>query len=89
MTLDPEALAAEYAAGASYRALAERYGVHESTIRRHLDPADSRPVGAPRLPVSDEEIRTLRNAGWSQYEIAREVGMSRGGVRKRLDKLTG
>lgn len=84
VTLDPEALAAQYAAGASYRALAERHGVHESTIRRHLDSADSRAVGAPRLPVSDDEILTLHRAGWSQREIAREVGMSRGGVRKRL-----
>lgn len=80
---DPS-LAQEYERGEAFRALAARYGRTERTIRRHIgDLVQARPSGPQRLAVSDEEISRLRGEGLSWRAIARQVGMSEAGVRKR------
>ena len=85
MTLPtPKRLAREYERGASYRALAAKYGSSEKTIRRHLgDLAQPRSTGPRRMPVDDAEIVRLRDQGMSWSQLGRQVGMSYTGVRKR------
>ena len=85
MTLPtPKRLAREYERGASFRALAAKYGCTERTVRRHVAGlVDPRSTGPRRLKVSDEEIIRLRSQGIAWRTIAQQLGMSEAGLRKR------
>ena len=82
-------LAREYGRGATLRALADKYGVNESTIRHHLrGVVETRRSGPPSAPATDDEIVTLRDSGMSWQAVADQVGMSRTGVRIRYAQAT-
>lgn len=78
--------------GVSQAEVAERYGVHPSTIAYHTNPdyrersrlrnLSPRPVGQrPRMtPEQVEGIRKLFSEGFTITEIARGYGLSKQGV---------
>jgi transposase-like protein len=77
-------LVAEYAAGAAVTELAERYGVHRQTVRRHarlagLDPPSPRLDGADAATAVD-----LYEQGLSIVAIGSMIGASTRQVRAAL-----
>ena len=91
MTPTPTRLARDYERGLSHRALAAKYRVGEKTVRQLLAAAgvQSRPVGAPKARVSDEQIVAWRASGMTWDQVAQRAGMSSAGVRKRHAQAAG
>ena len=56
-------------------------GARKGSGRKPLTPA------ARRRTERREKVAALRNAGWTQREISRELGMSQGSVRNDLDVM--
>jgi DNA-directed RNA polymerase specialized sigma24 family protein len=73
-----------YKVGASAPRLAERFGVHEATIRRALDRAGvSRRPRQAALPVTRNQVAVMRVAGYSWREIAERLHCSPSTARNR------
>ncbi len=78
-----------YAAGRSVEQVAAEMGINPTTVSRRLRAAgvQMHPVGARRIPVSDEEILRLRGQGLLWRQVAEQVGMSAPGVHARWRRL--
>lgn len=70
------------AAGKSWRAVGAELGVNESTVRRTLG-SDGARTG-PRQVVDEDAVLRLHRTGMTQAGIAKQLGVSRGAVRRRL-----
>lgn len=70
------------AAGKSWRAVGAEMGVDESTVRRTLG-SDGARTGPPQV-VDEDAVLRLHRIGMTQAGIAKQLGVSRGAVRRRL-----
>jgi len=68
--------------GATWRAIGDTLDVDESTVRRALG-ADGARTGPAHVVEADAVLR-LRRVGMTQAGIAKQLGVSRGAVRRRL-----
>jgi len=80
-------LVAAHSNGATVRALAKQFGIHRSTVGRHLHvrSIDTRPPG-----LSSEDLATaaeLYRSGWSLAKIADKFGVAGDTVRRRLREI--
>jgi DNA-binding transcriptional regulator LsrR (DeoR family) len=79
-------LAAEYAAGATARGLAQKYGLHRRAVVLRLRGAGVKT--GQRTMAADEElvssVHALRDAGLSARKISREIGISHQSVTRLL-----
>ncbi|MFC9337360.1 hypothetical protein ACFT0G_02820 [Streptomyces sp. NPDC057020] len=80
-----------YRDGESLTALAQRYGVHSSTIRRRIPKAVIRrqgPVSPTQrrgpLDLPDEQIRQRYRKGESAYSLAKAFAVSQSVIRRRI-----
>lgn len=84
-----------YQSGKTCQEIAPSIGVAASTVARWARQAGvERPRGVRKLKdselISDARISELRfTCNWSPGRIARETGMSRSGVRKRIARIAG
>jgi DNA-binding FadR family transcriptional regulator len=73
----------QYADGATLREIADRFGVHEATVRRAIpDPRRTGPRGRPDITVQDA-LDAIAEYG-SQRAAADALGVSRTLLRTRL-----
>lgn len=79
-----EQLATPYTAGASQRTLAREFGVHRTTVARHLDRREvaRHPVGL--TPEQAAAAVRLYAGGWSLARIGEHFGVTDNTVRDRL-----
>lgn len=86
-----ERMLAEYAAGKTYREIAEAHGLQYDQVRRTLVKlAPSRRSGPRELPASTPLIVSLRDVSELSWpEIGRQVGMSKEGAKARYHKAKG
>lgn len=99
ITLDAQAVAADYATGMTLLQVAEKYGVSHPVISRHLDQAGvtRRKQKFAYTPEFLDQVRDLyENHGLSQAKIAEQLGltqkiiqsaMGKAGIRPRLDAV--
>ena len=77
-------LVEQYRSGAPIRALAQSFGLHRSTISKHLK---ARGVLAPvRKPTGRESVEMVRRyeRGWSMARTAEHFGVSQGVIARVL-----
>ena len=85
-----EELVKSYVEGVSSSELAERYGIHNDTVRAHLKRNGVVPRSGRPYKLSDEELRqaAARHAtGVSFRSLARELGVDRKTLRMGLVRL--
>ena len=79
-----DALVGDYLAGMSVKALAERYGIHRTTVFSHLRRRNV-PSRRPGLGIDEKaEAVWLARAGVSMRAIGRRMGVDRKAVRAAL-----
>lgn len=76
---------AAYRGRQTFRAIAARFDVDESTVRRHvLAGVAPRRTGPPQRPITVDQVVELHRDGLSQRQIAAELRCSGQLVRSRL-----
>lgn len=70
------------------REVAKIMDVDERTVRRWLAGTLRRRGQRGRVDVSDAKVVALRTEGLSERQIAAQTGLSRGAIRKRIERMT-
>ena len=77
-------MAAAYQAGATYRQVAERYGVSIGTVRNHLLAAGITPYPRPRDTARRQAIYDAYQSGRTLKQLGEEHGITRERVRQLI-----
>lgn len=75
--------------GLTFREVARVLEVDERTVRRWLAGTARRTGPRGRTDIDDAKIIVMFREGAGPTEIAKATGLSRGAVRKRIDRLRG
>lgn len=70
--------------GLSVQALADEFGVSRSVMLRALRGVTRPPGGVVKSRLSTEQMRAMRDMGFTLYEIGKEAGLTESGVWRRL-----